>query len=129
MAFEDFLEHDLAPPNHRRPNSTHIDGTLVPVEEPSTASLPNTLASKIIGKTEETCSFRRSLSSAIVCAIIHILHRGVTSRHGRRDQCRHGFGWEHVRYWAPSCADLPKITTLMALSPLPFGGGGFSDHL
>ena len=32
--------HDLAPPNHRRPNSTHIDGTLVPVEEPSTASIP-----------------------------------------------------------------------------------------
>jgi hypothetical protein len=25
--------HDLAPPNHGRPNSTHFDGTLVPVEE------------------------------------------------------------------------------------------------
>ena len=30
--------HDLAPPNRRGPNSTHIRGTHVPVEEPSTAS-------------------------------------------------------------------------------------------
>jgi hypothetical protein len=29
----------LDPPNRRCPNSTHIDGTLVPVEEPSTASV------------------------------------------------------------------------------------------
>jgi hypothetical protein len=29
--------HDLAPPNHRCPNSTHLDCTLAPVEEPSTA--------------------------------------------------------------------------------------------
>src|SRR4051794_37936481 len=30
--------HDLAPPNRGGLNSTHIHGTLVPVEEPSTAS-------------------------------------------------------------------------------------------
>ena len=30
--------HDLAPPNQWCPNSAHIDGTLVPREEPSTAS-------------------------------------------------------------------------------------------
>ena len=30
--------HDLAPPNRGRLNSTHIRGTHVPVEEPSTAS-------------------------------------------------------------------------------------------
>jgi hypothetical protein len=29
-----------------RPNSRHIDGTLVPVEEPSTASLPDTRAAR-----------------------------------------------------------------------------------
>jgi hypothetical protein len=34
--------HDLAPPNHRRLNSTHIHGALAPVEEPSTASIPET---------------------------------------------------------------------------------------
>jgi hypothetical protein len=31
--------HDLAPPNRGGFNSTHIHGTHVPVEEPSTASL------------------------------------------------------------------------------------------
>jgi hypothetical protein len=31
--------HDLAPPNRGSFNSTHIHGTHVPVEEPSTASL------------------------------------------------------------------------------------------
>jgi hypothetical protein len=31
--------HDLAPPNRRGFNSTHIHGTHVPVEEPSTASI------------------------------------------------------------------------------------------
>ena len=31
--------HDLAPPNRRGLNSTHIRGTHVPVEEPSTASI------------------------------------------------------------------------------------------
>jgi hypothetical protein len=30
--------HDLAPPNRGGPNSAHIHGTHVPVEEPSTAS-------------------------------------------------------------------------------------------
>src|SRR5262249_47353511 len=30
--------HVLAPPNRGSPNSAHIDGTSVPVEEPSTAS-------------------------------------------------------------------------------------------
>jgi hypothetical protein len=30
--------HDLAPPNRGSLNSTHIHGTHVPVEEPSTAS-------------------------------------------------------------------------------------------
>jgi hypothetical protein len=30
--------HDLAPPNRGSLNSTHIDGTHVPVEEPSTGS-------------------------------------------------------------------------------------------
>jgi hypothetical protein len=33
--------HDLAPPNLGGLNSTHIHGTHVPVEEPSTASLPD----------------------------------------------------------------------------------------
>jgi hypothetical protein len=31
--------HDLAPPNRGGLNSTHIHGTHVPVEEPSTASI------------------------------------------------------------------------------------------
>jgi hypothetical protein len=31
--------HDLAPPNRGSLNSTHIHGTHVPVEEPSTASI------------------------------------------------------------------------------------------
>src|SRR5258708_32557179 len=32
--------HDLAPPN-QAPNSTHIHSALAPVEEPSTASIPD----------------------------------------------------------------------------------------
>jgi hypothetical protein len=35
------LSHDLAPPNRGGLNSTHIQGTHVPVEEPSTASNPD----------------------------------------------------------------------------------------
>jgi hypothetical protein len=39
--------HDLAPPNRRGLNSTHIRGTHVPVEEPSTASI-----SDIVGRPQ-----------------------------------------------------------------------------
>jgi hypothetical protein len=38
--------HVLAPPNRRGFNSTHIHGTHVPVEEPSTASLTAVLRQK-----------------------------------------------------------------------------------
>src|SRR4029077_2532695 len=43
--------HDLAPPNHRRSNSTRIHGTHVPVEEPSTASIPDHRTAQKFGGT------------------------------------------------------------------------------
>jgi hypothetical protein len=71
--------HDLAPPNRGGFNSTHIHGTHVPVEAPSTAS---TTVSRL-AQSSEPIRHRRGRSPFVTCG--EIATRRATRR---RDEAR-----------------------------------------
>jgi len=61
----------LAPPNRGGLNSTHIHGTSVPVEEPSTASIPDSRTPAKQHLYSITSSARASSASATVSSGAH----------------------------------------------------------
>src|SRR5271156_2266078 len=76
--------HDLAPPNRGRLNSTHIHGTHVPVEEPSTASTGDLQVFSEASSVRQDIQAITSKSGSATSQKFPVPNRAVTSPIWRR---------------------------------------------